>query len=129
MRPPAYQMVTKRPNYPSFLCLIDVINPRETFKIKLTAMQSFGNASKNSIGEITAILLRSYDKPSMHYDAQIGKRTGTAAEWNSPETFHGTSMIHYCSKIRSDTRPNVKSDMDMPVTCTKNSKSNIERAK
>ncbi len=112
---------------PSFLCLIDVLNPRETFKIKLTAMQSFDNASRNNMGEITASLLRSYGKPSMHYSAQIGKRTGTAAEYNYPEAFHRTAMIHYCSKTRSETRPDVLSDM--PVTCTKNSKSNIERAK
>ena len=100
----------------AFLCVIDALNPRETFKIKLTAIQPFKNSLGNNIGDITSILLRSYDKPSMHYKVDMTKRTGTAAEHNYPETFYPTAMIHFCSEKSPDFLSH------MPVTCTKTSK-------
>ena len=107
----------------AFLCVIDALNPRETFKIKLTAIQPFKNTLGNNIGEITSTLLRSYDKPSMHYKVEKTKMTGTAAEHNYPETFYPTAMIHLCSEKRNDF------ESHMPVTCTKNSKLNARHTK
>lgn len=107
----------------AFLCVIDVLNPREIFKIKLTALQPFNNTVGNNIGDITSTLLRSYDKPSMHYKVDMTKRTGTAAEHNYPETFYPTAMIHFCAEKHPDFSSH------MLVTCTKSSESNIKRAK
>jgi len=105
---------------PSILCLIDVLNPRETFKIKLTGKQSFDNVSGNNIGEINSSVLRFYDKPSMHYEFNKMKNTGTAAEYTYPEAFYRTAMIHYCSKTDGGF------SSDMPVTCTKNTMSHAK---
>jgi len=107
--------------HPAFLCVIDKLDPKHMFTIKLTSRLSMdASSTPEHVGHLSAFVVRFSDHPSQHFDQSEGQPTASSVDHTPPEPFDITSMVHFC--------PNVAEAYKLPInaTCTPNSRHNLK---
>lgn len=109
--------------HPAFLCVIDKLEPKGTFKIKLTSPYSIDISSPDRIGHLLTDVVEFSDVPGKHFNHLKGKPPSSGAEHAPPEPFQITTMFHFCPDVAEVYK------LQPPMRCTPNSKYNLKGEK
>lgn len=101
----------------AFLCVIDALNPKQLFQIKMTSTYNIADISKEQIGRALLKVIRFSSKPGQLFDNFPYKEKGAASQNSIPENFTSTAMIHFCPDIGEPWKFDPK-----VMSCTPNSK-------
>ncbi len=109
-------------SHPAFLCFIDSLGPKESFKIQLTTIKARpSNLSEDNIGTASIRTVRFSKNPVRRLINFPGDESGTGSEFTIPEKFTSTTTIYFCPDIGEPFQSS------SPITCTPNSKYQMKK--
>lgn len=94
----------------AFMCVINVLNPRESFSIVMTLKTTRHSSPIDQLGTISTEVLKYSNFPGRRFSGQGKLQFGQ--EHTTPELFTPTTMIHYCAQKGHAVNPMIN------ITCT-----------